>query len=258
MPVHSQLAMYTTGLAAIAPKKNVPKGNSPAKRGTEEDPPGKGDLAPDLNTMVKDSVVAALQSPHVVKLLTEALVESVTQAVVKKLEETLQINSAAIQRMENELKKKEEKIEELKQEMRKRSDDLEQYQRRNNLRIFGVPENKKENADAVVMNVFTKQLGVMITEADIDRSHRVGIPKEGKPRPLIVKFVSYRKRSEIFRCKRALKGTGITIREDLTHGRLQELQKAILKYGLRNVWTEDGKIVYLHQGKKVYATSIAQ
>jgi len=109
------------------------------------------DLAPDLNTMVKDSVVAALQSPHVVKLLTEALVESVTQAVVKKLEETLQINSAAIQRMENELKKKEEKIEELKQEMRKRSDDLEQYQRRNNLRIFGVPENKKENADAVVI-----------------------------------------------------------------------------------------------------------
>ena len=52
------------------------------------------------------------------------------------------------------------------------------------------------------------------------------------------------------------KGTGITIREDLSPLRLQDLQRAIQKYGLKNVWTEDGKIVYIDQGRKYYATNM--
>jgi len=240
--------------AALANKKNVPqdKNSPPPKRGDE----------PDLNTMVKDSVVAALQSADVAKLVTQVLVDSVTKAVLAQLEKTLKFDPEALNKMEQEIKEKDKKIAELETEMRRRTDDLEQYQRRANLRIFGVPEsknrNQREDPDAVAINVFNKQLGLSITPADIDRCHRVGAPKEGKPRPLIVKFVSYRKRAEVFRCKRQLKGTGVTIREDLAPIRLQELQKAIKKYGLKNVWTEDGKIVYINQGKKEYATRIIE
>ena len=64
-----------------------------------------------------------------------------------------------------------------------------------------------------------------------------------RPRPIIVKYVSYRKRSEVFRSKKILTGSGITVREDLTKHRYQLLQDAIAKFGLKNVWTMDGAVI---------------
>ena len=81
---------------------------------------------------------------------------------------------------------------------------------------------------------------------DIDRSHRVGRKGE-RPRAVIVKFVSYRKRREMFQNKKKLKGTGKTIREYLTQRRHKLLGECITKYGLNNVWTVDGNI-FVKQG----------
>ncbi|KAJ4437828.1 hypothetical protein ANN_13766 [Periplaneta americana] len=44
-----------------------------------------------------------------------------------------------------------------------------------------------------------KKNGVELKLEDIDRSHMVGRRIEGDTRPVIVKFVSYRKRSQVFR-----------------------------------------------------------
>ena len=121
-------------------------------------------------------------------------------------------------------------------------DDLEQYQRRQCLRIFGVKEEQNEDTDKIAMEVSAK-IGVQLDVVDIDRCHRVGKPQTDKPRAIIVKFVSYRKRSEIFRSKKQLKGTGITIREDLTRLRHKLLLDCVTKYGLQNTWTQDGAII---------------
>ncbi|PSN38374.1 hypothetical protein C0J52_21482 [Blattella germanica] len=53
----------------------------------------------------------------------------------------------------------------------------------------------------------------------------------------------YRKSSEVFRSKKLLKGSGITVREDLTKRRHSLLKMAITKFGLQNVWTVDGNII---------------
>jgi hypothetical protein len=88
-----------------------------------------------------------------------------------------------------------------------------------------------EDSDALVINVLSEKLGVHVGKAHLDRSHRFGRrnPLSGtrpKPRPVIAKFVSYNTRSDVFRKKRKLKGTGMGITESLTKQRM-DLYKAV-------------------------------
>ena len=57
----------------------------------------------------------------------------------------------------------------------------------------------------------------------------------------------------MFRKKRILKGTGKSITESLTTKRIGQLNDAREKYGLNNVWSDDGKILYkVNNEVKVY------
>ena len=42
------------------------------------------------------------------------------------------------------------------------------------MRVFGIPEDKGENTDAIVLQVAKDKLGIDLRIDDIDRSHRVG------------------------------------------------------------------------------------
>lgn len=123
---------------------------------------------------------------------------------------------------------------------------LEQYTRRNNLRLFGVNESGGEEADLLVVDVIKKNLNIDICVADIERTHRVGVhtPSNSKSRPIIIKFVSYRVRNEVFRKKKNLKGTQYYFREDLTKIRADILNKMVKKFGYGKVWTTDGKFYW--------------
>ena len=58
--------------------------------------------------------------------------------------------------------------------------------------------------------------------ADIDRSHRVGRPGQGKQRDIIVKIVSYRMRRKLYGVRVQTKSNGLKgvfINEDLTRVR---------------------------------------
>ena len=128
-------------------------------------------------------------------------------------------------------------------ELNNKTDNLEQYSRRSNLRIYGVMESNRENTDNLVVNIAQEKLGVSLSPDDIDRSHRIGKPRRGKPRAIIVKFSSYKKRMEIFKNKSKLKGSSLTIREDLTSLRMKTLSAAVEAFELKNVWSSDGNIV---------------
>ena len=78
----------------------------------------------------------------------------------------------------------------------------------------------------------------------LDRSHRIGNPKTKKERPIIVKFVRYNSRQNIFKNKKLFKGKGDSITESLTKDRMAKLNEARETYGFRNVWTSDGKIFF--------------
>ena len=48
----------------------------------------------------------------------------------------------------------------------------------------------------------------------------------------------------IFRKKKILKGKAVSITENLTKTRITEMKVARETYGFKNVWSQDGKILY--------------
>lgn len=209
--------------------------------------PKKCDKSEEIEETVKRVVKEALQDTGMLQVLANLIKETVTNSVVTELQKTIEFNNEVISELKSALVKRDEKIEALEAKV----DELEQYQRRQCLRIFGVEEQEAEDTDKLVMEV-GKRIGVDVNIMDIDRSHRIGRRDVGndRPRPIIVKFVSYRKRSEVFKNKRLLKKTGVTIREDLTRIRHNILKEAITKFGVNNVWTQDGVIIVNRGGSK--------
>ena len=66
---------------------------------------------------------------------------------------------------------------------------------------------------------------------------------------MIVKFAHYAARREIVMNKRKLKGKLLLITESLTSSRMQSLDDAQRKYGVRNVWTYDGRVMVKENNK---------
>ena len=62
----------------------------------------------------------------------------------------------------------------------------------------------------------------------------------------------------MFQARRKLKGTQITIVENLTSKRVAILSKARNKFGVRNVWSLDGHIFAVVEGVKTRIDSIEQ
>ena len=89
-------------------------------------------------------------------------------------------------------------------------------------------------------------MGKEIIIHDIDRTHRLGKRKldNNAPRPIIVKFTRYNVRNKIFKSKKKLKGKTVSITEGLTKRRVVELKKAREMHGFKNVWSQDGKILF--------------
>ena len=134
-------------------------------------------------------------------------------------------------------------------------DRQEQYSRRNCLLIHGLPESKNENTDELVIDTIKEKMGEEIEKNEIDRSHRLGPPKNnGKSRPIIIKFVRYNTRCRIFKNKKKLKAKSIRVTESLTKKQIIEaLKKAREDHGFENVWSSEGKILYkdISEGNKI-------
>ena len=58
------------------------------------------------------------------------------------------------------------------------------------------------------------------------------------------KFTRYEGRHHVFRNKKLLKGTRISVTESLTVKRVEHLKKGREQYGFGNVMTLDGKIMF--------------
>ncbi|CAH0563154.1 unnamed protein product [Brassicogethes aeneus] len=119
-------------------------------------------------------------------------------------------------------------------------DNLEQEIRKNNIRIFNMPENQNENIKIDVINLINTKLNIKLTN-EIEMCYRIGIINRNKPRG-IFKFQDCKTKEKIFKNKKYLKGSGIVIKEDLTRTRNTLVEEAVKKLELKNVWTEWGKV----------------
>jgi len=137
-----------------------------------------------------------------------------------------------------------ERVKQLEDLLEEKSEANEQYTRLNNLRFFGVIEEPNEHIKEKIMEICKERVKVEIKEADIDCCHRLsGNNSSNFPRPVIVRFVRRDVKQEIYRNKKKLSGTKITIREDLTAARHRIVKMAVARLGSRNVWTSNAKIL---------------
>lgn len=213
---------------------------------------------------VYKGLVKCLADDHVIDFLVTKLSDKLSAKIIESLNEEIKTLKA-----ENEMLK--QTVDDVEKTYDILLDEAEQYNRRNNLRVFGVPESPTEDTDALVIEVF-KKCNVDVTLNDIQRSHRVGKKSNAtidpnvttvtdvsnpssssnkiRPRPIIVKFVSYRKRAEIFSNKKKLKGQKESISEDLTASLLSTMKELKEKYGVKNVWSLDGRLHFVDEKHK--------
>ena len=139
---------------------------------------------------------------------------------------------------ENKLNQLEEEKEQLRDKMVQKTnllvfqlDRQEQYIRRENILIYGVEENKEDNDDGKkVLFKIADEPEVDLEDDEKQRVHRLGHKrrKNENPRPIIARFVTYKKRNEFLTNKRELKNIEgrqyVFVCEDLTPLRYKLLQ----------------------------------
>ncbi len=161
----------------------------------------------------------------------------------------------AIEELENEVQRLQKTVE----KEREFRNDLEQYQRRDSLRFLGVgPDGGRETADDCeekVLAIINDELGLNhILSADISIAHRIGV-RFIKPRPILVKFLSRKHKTQVMQKRRLLKGSGRGIVEDLTPINMKRLKSVQQHPKVKNSWTKEGTIhAVLHNGKIVKVT----
>ena len=123
--------------------------------------------------------------------------------------------------------------------------DLEDRSRRNNLRINGIKEGKNETWEEFEqwVNCFLEEkLDMGTSEIWIERAHRVGEKKRGQERQIVVQFNSYKKKLDILRNCKKLKGTNFSIFEDFSK-ETASIRKEKWKEVLKN--RKNGMIFYV-------------
>ena len=106
------------------------------------------------------------------------------------LAQSVQFITSKFDELEKDRKEKEKIINNLKGEVSYLSEKLgkleesidaqQQYSRRNCLLLHGIEETKGEDTDNIVLEVFNDDMGLNISKSDLDRSHRIGNPKQKK------------------------------------------------------------------------------
>lgn len=184
----------------------------------------------------------------------EKCIERVLSKRQREFEEKIERQEGDIHDLKVALDKKEAQVQSLTTSMKSlgskieafesRANDLEQYSRRNSVRVFGVPETSKESTDDLVLKVVSEHLSCPMTKANIDRSHRSGKPRtDDKPRPILVKLSSHRMKAELMKERRKLKGSGISIQEDLTSLNHKILIKLATHPKVEAAWSIDGRVM---------------
>lgn len=150
----------------------------------------------------------------------------------KKFEEI----KVSLQEDKEDIRKLKESVDVLTKEntrMRERMDASENQMRRSNLLFYHIQEIEEENwkdCESAVIQLVKQVMNINLSHDEIERAHRLGKSNEnGDPRPIIVKFLHYKKKDEIISNSYRLKGRKESISEDYSHG-VRMIRKELGQY----------------------------
>lgn len=217
-------------------------------------------LSPEIRNALHDELKALLCDPYILDMQSKALAAELRTEI-------------------NSLKRQLQERDEVIIKLNDRVDELEQYGRQNSVRITGIPESSNEDTDKLVM-ALVSAVGAEI-KLGIDRSHRVGVKKDGVPRPVIAKFIAYGDKRALITSRTKLAKIGgdkifpnlawplppvgwsgpkpfshrVFINDDLTKTRAEAVGRArALKTSgkIKDVWDLNGKIFIKTKDDKVH------
>ena len=130
----------------------------------------------------------------------------------------------------------------------------EQYSRKNNLKIFGLVHNEGENCAKKMQKMVKEKLKINVAEEDVEIAHRLPASRqENQEKAVIVKFRNPGVRYAILKARRALKGTGISICEDISASVLSTLKSLRENPNTKDAWCWNGKIFIKDQHDKMHS-----
>ena len=154
-----------------------------------------------------------------------------------------------------------EKFDKLKCEINQLWDEklyMEVYQRRENLRFFGIKEeaDMEEDAREVLVGFLKTELGMEnADQIEFQRVHRVGkrVSSSGKPRQIIARFLKYPQREEVMSNARKLKGKNFGISPDLPSEILERRKKKMKQFKQAK---KDGKTAFFSRADKLFIDGV--
>ena len=134
----------------------------------------------------------------------------------------------------------------------------EQYSRRTSIRIFGVKENQNEDSKQLSLDIFRDKLGLTFTKRDLNAAHRVGLKKPEQTRALLVQFVNKDDRYTVMKERKRLKGTRITLVDDLTKEVHQLFNRVKNDSRIMDAWTWEGQVKFKTRDGKIRRVDYGQ
>jgi len=120
------------------------------------------------------------------------------------------------------LTRQDKTISELSEKIQKISNQTDDNQRRsmqNNVIIHGIAEEEKESVSEKIQDFLETELKIgkeEVPRMNIDRCHRLGQRKEGKQRPVIVRFTQHTAKELIFSKVSNLKGKNFSVQHQFS------------------------------------------
>lgn len=163
---------------------------------------------------------------EVLKLLREiAAQNNEIKQDIKEIKRELVKHTETIGELKNKINVLELENSEIKKELRITQRKI----KKNNIIIFGLPDDEELDVKTQVKALAANSLGVTLEEIEIDNVYRIGTKKVNKPRAVIVELVRNIKKQEIFKNVTKLKGTGIIITNDLIPEEIEE-KKVLVRH----------------------------
>ena len=128
-------------------------------------------------------------------------------------------------------------------ELRKELNRLQQHSRKDNSRIFGLKETKDENCKKAVCDMLEEKLGISLSVRDFSAAHRLPSENKDKPLPMIVRFKDRSDKEVVMKNRKKLKGTGISINDDITRDNMKLMNRAENSEKFESVWFSHGKVL---------------
>ena len=135
------------------------------------------------------------------------------RSTVSELEMAAQMSSSKIESLEASnkslsLTSQVKEIDTLRAELKKQKEKvlhMEVYSRRENLIFRNIPESPSENCRELIFDIMTKEMDIETSQMHCHAVHRMGKPIQGRPRPIIVRFVCREDKEVVFRKRNLLK-----------------------------------------------------